>query len=661
MSKPDVILVAMPWLTLNRTPIQLGILQTVVERAGYCAQSRSYYLAAVEYFVEATAHLAEEERITVADYELFAYQFWGVGLGDWIFAVPPYRELSDERDLEYFTFLRSHNVSQKAINKALQMRQLVPSFLQRCAEDLLSQSPKLVGFTTSFGQNVPSLVLSRLLKQQDPSLFVVFGGANCDGPMGAALHRSFPWIDAVVRGEGEQVLTDLTHNVLSGEPIRSQPGLCYRSNGDSICVAMGGGEAILMDDVPAPNYDEYFARLEHSALRSQIADKVVICFESARGCWWGEKMHCTFCGLNGSSMKFRSKSAAQVIDEVCTMASKYRQVDFEAVDNIIDMKYMQELLPGLREMRKAGHDLTFFYETKSNLKKDQLRLMRDSGLRHIQPGIESISNTILKLMRKGVTGLHNIRLLKWATLYDISVVWNIIYGFPGEPAAEYERMLEILPSLTHLPPPDFTQIMIERFSPYHQNPAAFGLTAVKPKAFYSFLYDVDETTLNDLAYDFSHEYADGRDPDSYAKPLGEFIKKWRAGYAKGSNTLSYRRGPGFLLINDRRFNLPSSDYYLGGTEAAIYLCCDAGASPSAILKRLRQQGHESMTLVEVTDFLEALRAARLVYEEEGQYLSLAVATNADADELDYQESEVVVSLVQIGGKAERAFPVLATV
>ena len=199
--------------------------------------------------------------------------------------------------------------------------------------------------------------------------------------------------------------------------------------------------------------------------------------------------------------------------------------------------------------------------------------------------------------------------------------------------------------------------MVERFSPYYQTPAAFGLTEIKPVPFYRFLYHVDEATLTDLAYDFTHEYADGRNPYDYARPVVEFAEQWRAGYVRGKHTLTYRRGPGFVLINDRRFNLSASDYYLGDIEADIYLACDAGATPAAVWQRLQQQGHNAISIDEVKEFLAALLEARLVYEEEGRYLSLAVALNAEAEEAAIEESEVAAALVQIG----RASGVLATV
>src|SRR6185369_4349598 len=207
---------------------------------------------------------------------------------------------------------------------------------------------------------------------------------------------------------------------------------------ESIVTPSEQARAIPIDEVPTPNYDEYFDRLRKSGLYQKLAPKITVMFESARGCWWGEKMHCTFCGLNGSTMAFESKNPKLVADEIYRQAIRYQQVNFEAVDNIIDLKYMEELLPQLRDYRRAGLDLNFFYETKANLKKKYVRLMRDAGIHRIQPGIESLSSAVLKLMRKGVTGLQNIRLLKWARQFNLKVHWNLLYGTPGETLEEYE-------------------------------------------------------------------------------------------------------------------------------------------------------------------------------------------------------------------------------
>jgi ribosomal peptide maturation radical SAM protein 1 len=628
----DIILISMPWAALHRTPIQLGILQSVVQRAGFSVATRCFNLTAMEYLASQTKHLPKDSRITFDDYVLISEQYYEVGLGEWIFAIPPYMDLSAKSDEEYFEYIRGHGAPETTIAKARLMRELVPGLLENCVDDIISIGPRMLGLTTCFGQNVPSLLLSRMVKQRCPNIHIVFGGSNCEGPMGAALHRLFPWIDTVVRGEAEDILPALMGDVIATRTIQPQPGLCYRQGDGPIVVDDHRRTNVSMNSSPAPNYDEYFERLQGSELAGEIMPRVQILFESARGCWWGEKMHCTFCGLNGSNMAFRSKSASQVAEDVFNLASRYHQTRFEAVDNIIDMRYLQDLLPKLRRFRDEGYDFSFFYETKANLKKDHLWAMRNAGVLVIQPGIESLSSTILKMMRKGVTALQNIRLLKWAKQFGISVQWNLLHGFPGEPLEEYELMTDVMSSIIHLQPPRMSRLVVERFSPYHQTPELFGLTDLKPYPFYKFIYPVSDADLNELAYDFTYEYKDTCDRSCFLEKIRAQIETWRDDYEKGTSSLTYKRGPGFLVISDRRANLEMGDYQLGPVEAEVYLACDGGATPKSVLERLRASGYTRTRLAEVTEFLVELLDAGLVYEENGRYLSLALCTNDNVND-----------------------------
>ena len=75
-------------------------------------------------------------------------------------------------------------------------------------------------------------------------------------------------------------------------------------------------------------------------------------------------------------------------------------------------------------------------------------------------------------------------------------------------------MAELVKSLTHMEPPEnFTQIALERFSPYHERPHELGLKVVGPRAFYRLVYPCEESTLNDLAYNFDYVHADGSQPE----------------------------------------------------------------------------------------------------------------------------------------------------
>src|SRR5688572_20884664 len=203
MREPSAMLVAMPWHALGLPSIQLGILGRLLEQAGIATEVRSLMLPFMEHCLAETAARPELERIALADYAMVGEKNFPLGLGDWIFAVPPFRDDPD-RDAAYLAYLRAQHVPEPEVATALTMRALVPAFLERTADEILAAGPRVVGFSSTFSQNVPSLVLAKMLKQRQPSLAVVFGGGNCDGPMGAALHRAFPWVDVVVRGEAER-------------------------------------------------------------------------------------------------------------------------------------------------------------------------------------------------------------------------------------------------------------------------------------------------------------------------------------------------------------------------------------------------------------------------------------------------------------------------
>jgi ribosomal peptide maturation radical SAM protein 1 len=617
----EVSLVSMPFKDLLFPPIQLGLLQRCLEFAGIKTRSYSFELAFMEHLRSSTVKASDDVGISISQYQDVAHKYFVVHLGEWIFKVPPYSDPSAE-DEEYLAYIRKSGTSDEAAAIAVRMKAQVPQFLEAAANELLADKPRVVGFSTVFQQNVPSLVLAKILKAKDPSLTIVFGGDNCDGPMGAALHECFPWIDVVVRGEGERVLVEVVTDVLAGRRIRPQPGLCYRVDGRSVAVPQDSSPQLLMAEVPNPTYDDFFRQLARSPLRSELLPEVAILFESSRGCWWGAKSHCTFCGLNPATMKFRSKSPARVAKEVQHLAERYKILRFVAVDDIIDLGHIRELLPLLRDVG----DLDIFYETKANLTKDQIRAFRNAGVVDIQPGIESLSTPILRLMRKGVTALQNLRLLKWSAEIGVTPMWNLLHGFPGEPAEEYERMTDLIPSLVHLEAPNFSHVQVQRFSPYFERAGEFGIELTGPMPYYRFLYAIAPDKLTNLAYDFAHRYIDGRNPETYTEGLRKAVEKWREANKKGFASLRYRRGPGFLIVQDRRPGLESADYQFDGPEAKIYLGCDAGATPAELCKQLTADG-ESLTVDEIAEFLDELVANRLMYREENRYLALAISEN----------------------------------
>jgi len=633
MAEPNrnVVLVGMPWALLELPSIPLGILSSVLRAAGIAPIVRSYNLTFLDHLNRTRG--PDDEPVTLDDYATLAYASMRNGLADWVFAVPPFRELDPAGDEVFLQRLYdAATLDRRVVDKARRLRDRVPGFIDACVDELLQLRPAIVGFTTTFCQNVSSLVLAKQLKARAPSLCIAFGGANCDGSMGEALFDGFPWVDVVVQGEGEPVVVDLVRDALAGRPIAPRPGVLSRSPqlralGRRPPVPDHESTRVQLDDIPTPDYDAYFETLATCEFRDELMPAVRIPVETARGCWWGQKNHCTFCGLNGSTMAFRSKSVERALRDFTDLVSRYRCLEFSAVDNIIDLDYLRELLPRLRE---TGIDLHIFYETKANLTKDQVRTMWESGVRHIQPGIESLSTPILRLMKKGVTAWQNVRLLKWAAQFGIRVDWNVLYGFPGEPEAEYARMATAIASLTHLDPPGVSSVKVQRFSPYHERPAEFGIRLDGPSSHYARVYPAG-VRLNDLAYSFDFTFLDGRTPEAYTEPLRGAIAEWHRVRDRNRDALSYRRGPDFIRIVDRREPYGYASYLLEGREAAAYLACDEGATVPAIARELVARGYPSVPHGELEDFLRELVEARLVFESDGRFVSLALPAYRERD------------------------------
>ncbi len=551
--------------------------------------------------------------------------------GEWIFSAAlfdrplrdddPYIEdvLAGHADWTYPFAARA--VSAALIRRIAATRRDVPAFLQWCVERILERKPRVVGFTSVFQQHVASLAAARLLKQAAPDVVIVFGGANCEGAMGAETVRQFPFVDAAVSGEGELVLPVLVARVLAGDALEGLQGVRTQA---SIAAEFAhtrgfsnGPTVRHMDDLPRPDYADYMRQFGASRLDRDWMPTLYL--ETSRGCWWGERQHCTFCGLNGATMTYRSKSASRAVDELAEMVAAYPGCDVQVSDNILDLQYFKDVLPELAR-RRLGVKL--FYETKSNLKRDQIRLLRDAGVLEIQPGIESLSDNVLKLMKKGVSALHNIQVLKWCKELGVAPIWNVLWGFPGEAPDDYARMTALVPLLAHLPAPrSFSGLRLDRFSPNFVRAKEMGFDAVQPLPAYRYIYSFPDEVLSNLAYAFTYRHADGRNVAAYVQPLLRVLRQWqqiRSGVDLFSLPVDER-----LLIWDFRPCAREPLTTLTGLDRMLYEACDEIADGMR-LTAIAHAYDASVTALEVADRLGPLIERGLIVKDGGRHLALAI-------------------------------------
>jgi ribosomal peptide maturation radical SAM protein 1 len=252
------------------------------------------------------------------------------------------------------------------------------------------------------------------------------------------------------------------------------------------------------------------------------------------------------------------------------------------VDNILDMSYLTTLLPAIVADRA---DYEIFYEAKANLSRDQLRLLAQSGVIRLQPGLESLSSHVLRLMRKGVRAAQNVNLLRWAQYYGIRVEWNLLWGFPGEDPRDYEEQAVAMPHLAHLRPPSGAgRIWVERFSPLYTDREAFPPRARTPERSYRYVYP-EAVDLDRVAYFFEYNL-DGALPDTAYDGVRGAVDEWNESWRTGRPpVLTYWSTPGFLQIYDGRREGSEGTYTFEGTLADIYLACTDRPTTAAAVRR----------------------------------------------------------------------------
>ena len=544
---PSVALVSMPFMHINRPSIQIGLLKAIAEARGFAVRTLH-------------ANLDFAARVGVEYYGLLADQR-GRMVGDWLFSVAAFGDAAPDRDARLLADFRDELGYLGGGDRLLRTREHdVPAYLDELEAGFPWQDMRVVGFSSTFQQNAASFALARRLKRRYPDIVTVFGGANFDGEMGAEWVRAVDCVDYAVVGEGDSAFPALLEALANDDDPGGIPGVVTRATATPPAPPKEN-----LDELPAPDYGEYF---ERAASLELPTGEVWVPFESARGCWWGAKHHCTFCGLNATTMTFRAKSPERVRAELALQTRRYRNFRFEAVDNILDPRYLRELFPAI-----SGQDYEIFYEVKANLTREQLRVLRRGGVTHLQPGLESLSTNVLRLMDKGVRAAQNVNLLRWARYYGIGVGWNILWGFPGETEADYAEQAAAVPHLVHLQPPaSASRIWLERFSPMYTRPDRFAMRHREPEPSYRHVYP-STVDIDKVAYFFDFELADSL-PETAYEPLRKAVADWSEAWRSDSPpALAYRTSPGFLQILDGRHPETSGTYTFHDTLADIYLAC----------------------------------------------------------------------------------------
>ncbi len=542
-----VALLNMPFAAYHLPSIGLTQLKAVVDREhGAEVETRIVY---------ANHDFASAMGLDLYDTVLSEGKYLQAGFPEWFFRQAAFPEIPDNAEEYLARYDPEQDPAPAALRRTLlEKRRGVGAVLDAIIDRYALDRCDVVGFTSMFFENMVAFATARRLKERNPRVITVLGGATCESPSGEEFARRVPALDYVFSGSALRTFPRLIGHLLRGEAE-----LTHAIDGVFTKVNQGRGVGPLGPELPIDDqipldYEPFLRSLEEKFPAWEI--KAVLPFETSRGCWWGERSHCTFCGLNKTTMGYRAMRpdlAVELIRSLFRYAGRASML--MCVDNILQREYVQEVFPHL----ETPEEVAIFYQLKANLTEREVEAMARARVKAITPGFESLSTSTLKLMAKGVTAFHNLQVMKHCAQHDVHPGWNLLVGSPGEEEETYAKYVRELPALVHLPAPQgIFSIHFNRYSPYFVRPQDWNLD-LHPLDYYEMVYPFGPEAIANIAYDFEDHNFDAPYRQALARWMGRiqdriryWQRRWNGDDGGLPPQLYFREVDGQSAIHDSR-------------------------------------------------------------------------------------------------------------
>ena len=229
-------------------------------------------------------------------------------------------------------------------------------------------------------------------------------------------------------GEGEEALVEIVSlSSVACNNLRGVKGIIFRKDGNLVITPMR--EAIRdLDSLPFPARHLLPPLSRYRPTPASYRRLPLGVMITSRGC----PQQCAFCDRAVFGNGYRKRSPENVLGEVDELAYKYGAREIRFFDDCftLDKERVMKICHGLRKIkpRLPWTCLT----TVGSVTKELLKEMSSSGCWQVLYGLESGSDRMLKLLKKGATLEQNIQAVRWAKEAGLSVRADFIVGTPGE-------------------------------------------------------------------------------------------------------------------------------------------------------------------------------------------------------------------------------------
>lgn len=235
----------------------------------------------------------------------------------------------------------------------------------------------------------------------NPEILTVVGGQHFTATVDESL-ATYPEIDVVIRGEGEETIAEVLHAHSEGRPFSNVQGVSFAHNG-AIYHSPDRPLLTSLDALPYPGYHFVEDVIEKYHFKQMTdASKRYALIEGSRGCT-NDCSFCTQCAF--WRRKWRSKSPKRIADEMQHIYEHYG-IKFQWLtdDNFGLGAHARELCRELLD-RGLSQDIMWFMQARCDdvrRHENLLPTLSKAGLRWMLTGVESPSESTLDAFNKKI-------------------------------------------------------------------------------------------------------------------------------------------------------------------------------------------------------------------------------------------------------------------
>ena len=323
--------------------------------------------------------------------------------------------------------------------------QVIDAFCENLSEDELllrisRERPDVLGMNCSTHTFLDTVKLLRRVREVVPETVVVLGGFHATFASERIL-RAYPFVDYVIKGEGENSFPELLESIGNGSPPSDVAGVCYL-DGDHL---VSNAEIAIedLDSLPFPDRSlvrnveyGYF----HRNIRLTFGKFTTV--SSSRGCPFG----CTYCSCSAfSKRKWRARSPENVVDELEMLYSEGYECCVFVDDNLtLDRSRIEEICSLIKKRRIW---MKYYCEGRADeVSPELLRTMKRAGFDVIYFGVESPNDHVLEYFNKNISAETARRAIEDAKRAGMIVVTSYIVGAPVESREDVDGTVDFIRS-----------------------------------------------------------------------------------------------------------------------------------------------------------------------------------------------------------------------